>query len=259
MAKNKNNKVIASSKKADKTSKALSKKMKQGDKKAKEDHMKQIPFRLREIMRSKEQMKLGPRKKKKLKQASLIKSRQEGDGDIPVPHFKRRKEESEKAYLKRMDAATRHVLFLSQNQVERKPELDPDQQERPADKGKSEKKKQYAKERVLKMQQKKLDKQETKLEKEMFVEDVPFGEVSMAPPSLTVKPRKAQDKSQNSSKDLLLNSLLGHKVASHPAKPSMARQRIMEEERQRVVEAYRHMKKQKQQLQDKKNLTLNTH
>uniref|UniRef100_A0A3B3ZVE8 Uncharacterized protein n=1 Tax=Periophthalmus magnuspinnatus TaxID=409849 RepID=A0A3B3ZVE8_9GOBI len=236
MAKNKNNKVIASSKKADKTSK---------------DHMKQIPFRLREIMRSKEQMKLGPRKKKKLKQG-----KQEGDGDIPVPHFKRRKEESEKAYLKRMDAATRHVLFLSQNQVERKPELDPDQQERPADKGKSEKKK-YAKERVLKMQQKKLDKQETKLEKEMF--DVPFGEVSMAPPSLTVKPRKAQDKSQNSSKDLLLNSLLGHKVASHPAKPSMARQRIMEEERQRVVEAYRHMKKQKQQLQDKKNLTLNTH
>ncbi|KAJ0058076.1 hypothetical protein NL108_007343, partial [Boleophthalmus pectinirostris] len=175
--------------------------MKQATKKAKEDHMEQIPFRLREIMRSKEQMKTGARKRKKLKQGRLLldgslKNTQEGEGDIPVPHFKRRKGESEKAYLRRMEAAARHVLFLSQNQVERKPELDPDQQERRADKGKSEKKKQYAKERVLKMQQKKLDKQETKLEKEMFVEDVPFGEVSMAPPSLSVKPRKAQDKSQ---------------------------------------------------------------
>lgn len=33
------------------------------------------------------------------------------------------------------------------------------------------------------------------------------------------------------------------------AKPSMARQRIMEEERQRAVEAYRHLKKQQQQQQ----------
>lgn len=54
---------------------------------------------------------------------------------------------------------------------------------------------------------------------------------------------------QKSSKDLLLNSLLGHTVAS-TTKPSMARQRIMEEERVRAVEAYRHLKKQKQQ-QDK--------
>lgn len=51
---------------------------------------------------------------------------------------------------------------------------------------------------------------------------------------------------QNASKKLLLNSLLGHTVSS-TAKPSMARQRIMEEERVRAVEAYRHLKKQKQQ------------
>ncbi|KAK7939775.1 hypothetical protein WMY93_003101 [Mugilogobius chulae] len=219
MGKKNNNKVNASRTETGKTSKQLSKKMKQCGKKVTEDHMKQIPFKLREIMRSKEQMKMGARKKKKLKQAARLKSTQEEDGDIPVPHFKRRKEESEKAYLGRMEAATRHVLFLSQNQVDRKPELEPDQQERPADKGKSEKKKQYAKERVMKMQQKKMDKQETMLEKEMFVEDVPFGEVSMAPPSLTVKPRKAQDKTQMSSKDLLLNSLLGQKVASNPLSP----------------------------------------
>lgn len=62
-------------------------------------------------------------------------------GDIPVPHFRRRKEESEKAYLRRMDNETKHVFFLTKNQVDRKPELDADKQERPADKGKSEKKK----------------------------------------------------------------------------------------------------------------------
>ncbi|XP_072298291.1 coiled-coil domain-containing protein 137 isoform X2 [Eucyclogobius newberryi] len=252
MGKNTNNKALPPGKETPKTSKQLGKKMKQGVKKTTEDHMNQIPFRLKEIMKSKERMKMGRGQKKRSKTALSLKNTPVASGDIPVPHFKRRKQESEKAYLRRMEAAARHVLFLSQNQVVRKPELEPDQQEKPADQGKSEKKKLYAKGRVLKMQEKKLDKQAIMLEKEMLVEDVPFGEVSMAPPSLTFKPRKAQDKSQ-SSKDLLLNSLLGHTVASNPAKPSMARRRIMEEERQRAVEAYRFMKKQKQQqLQDKR-------
>lgn len=56
------------------------------------------------------------------------------DGDIPVPHFKRRKHESEKAYLQRMETEAKHVLFLTENQEERKPEL-------AADHGKSENKK----------------------------------------------------------------------------------------------------------------------
>ncbi|CAM9130209.1 unnamed protein product, partial [Lampetra planeri] len=165
--------------------------------------------------------------------------------DIPVPHFRRGKRESVKKYFQRMENAAKHVLFLTNNQVERKPELEADQQERPADKGKSEKKKEYDKGRLQKFQQKKLDRQEAKMEKQMFVDDVPFGEVTMAPPSLTSKPKKAPNKSQNTSKELLLNSLLGHTVAS-TTKPSMAKQRIMEEERQRAVEAYRLMKKQKQ-------------
>lgn len=254
MGKNKNNNVIMPTKETDKNSKQLSKKTKQGVRKAKVDHIQEIPFRLREIMKSKEQMKMGPRKKKKLKQAALLKSTQKDDGDIPVPHFKRRMKESEKAYLGRMANETKHVLFLTKNQVDRKPELDPEQQEKPADTGKSEKKRKYAKDRLLKLQQKKLDRQEAKIEKEMLIDDVPFGEVTMAPPSLTAKPKKAQDKPQKSSKDLLLNSLLGLKVVSKPAKPSMARQRIVEEERERVVQAYRHLKKQKQQQQDKRNL-----
>lgn len=102
----------------------------------------------------------------------------------------------------------------------------------------------------------------------------------MAPPSLSTKPKKAQVKSQvtcyaavtrhvgflnarvggllyvfpatsvnqKESKKLLLNSLLGHTMAS-TSKPSMARQRLIEEERERAVQAYRHLKKQKQQQQ----------
>lgn len=60
-------------------------------------------------------------------------------GDIPVPLFKRRKRESVKAYVQRMENESRHVLFLSKNQVDRRPELDLDN-EGPA-KGKTERKK----------------------------------------------------------------------------------------------------------------------
>ncbi|XP_072225324.1 coiled-coil domain-containing protein 137 isoform X2 [Leuresthes tenuis] len=204
-----------------------------------EDHIQHIPFRLREIMKSKNRIKKGSAAKK------LKKAEDTPDGDIPVPHFKRGKQESEKAYLRRMEIETNHVLFLTKNQVDRKPELNADKQERSADQGKSDKKKEYAKMRLNRLQLKKLNRQEAKLEKEMFVDHVPFGEVTLAPPSLSSKPKKAQLKPQ-ASKELLLNSLLGHTVAS-TAKPSMARQRLMEEERQRAVEAYRQLKKQKQQ------------
>lgn len=253
MGKNKNNNISQPGNQAEKAGKHLSdKKLSRHGKpkKASEDHLKHIPFKLREIMKNKEDMKVGSRKKKKkkLKEAIISKRNQEATdpGDIPVPQFKRRKNETEKAYLRRMDIETKHVHFLSKNQIDRKPELEVNQEESPAHKNKSEKKKEHDKDRLLRIQQKKLDRQEATVEKEMFVDDVPFGEVAMAPPCLSAKPKKAQVKSQKSSKDLLLNSLLGHTSASAD-KPSMARQRIMEEERLRAVEAYRHLKKQKQQ------------
>lgn len=62
------------------------------------------------------------------------------DGDIPVPHFKRRKRESEKAYMRRMENETKRVLFLTKNQVDRKPEQDTDEVKL-GSKSKSEKKK----------------------------------------------------------------------------------------------------------------------
>lgn len=45
-------------------------------------------------------------------------------GDIPIPHFRRGRQESEKAYIHRMTQETEHVLFLTNNQVERQPEVE---------------------------------------------------------------------------------------------------------------------------------------
>ncbi|XP_037544332.1 coiled-coil domain-containing protein 137 [Nematolebias whitei] len=246
MGKNRKNQVNRPDNQVDKVGRNQSKKKQKRDGKPKkpEDHLQHIPFRLREMMKSKEKMKAGA---KTLRTATSPHHTQYGapDGDIPVPHFRRGKHESVGSYVSRMETETKHVLFLTKNQVDRKPELDADEQEKLAGKEKSEKKKEYAKTRLNKLQQKKLDKQETRMEREMFVDNVPFGEVAMAPPSLSAKPKKAQVKNPKAPKQLLLNSLLGHTAAS-TAKPSMARQRLVEEERRRVVEAYRQLKKQKQ-------------
>lgn len=43
-------------------------------------------------------------------------------GDIPVPHFRKRKGESKQAYIHRMTQESEHVLFLTNNQIDRKPE-----------------------------------------------------------------------------------------------------------------------------------------
>ncbi|XP_051905752.1 coiled-coil domain-containing protein 137 [Hippocampus zosterae] len=217
----------------------------------KDDHLEHIPFRLQEIIKSKERMEQsGSLKEIKLRNAIHFHRQPEKSNvsDIAVPHFKRGQRESESQYKRRMEMESKQVLFLTNNQVERKPELDEDKQENPPDQRKTEKKKEYNKQKSQKKQQKKLERREDQLEKEMFQDDIPFGEVSMEPPSLTSKPKKAPIKPQ-ATKELLLNSLLGHAPAP-TTKPSMARQRIMEEERQRAVLAYRQLKKQRQQQQE---------
>ncbi|XP_023656896.1 coiled-coil domain-containing protein 137 [Paramormyrops kingsleyae] len=213
-------------------------------------HLEHIPFRLREIMKSKEMMKLGVAKRKAMLRAMAPKpdTGVPQATDIPVPNFQRGKKESKMAYMQRIREETQHVQFLTLNQVERQPELEPDRQEKPADTRKAEKKKEFDKVRLERLQKKKMAKREEREEKEKFTEKVQFGEVAMAPPSLTAKPRKAPAKSQGAPKELLLSSLLGHSSVSGN-KPSMARQRMMEEERERVVNAYRHLKAMKQRDQ----------
>uniref|UniRef100_A0A8C9TN32 Coiled-coil domain containing 137 n=1 Tax=Scleropages formosus TaxID=113540 RepID=A0A8C9TN32_SCLFO len=215
-----------------------------------EQHLEHIPFRLREIMKSKERIAMGASKLKKMRKATAPKP-VEGAAeatDIPVPCFRRGQRESERAYLHRMEQETQHVLFLTKNQVQRQPEVELQEQEQPAGRRKAEKKKEFDKIKVQKIEKKKMAKREKIEEKEKFTDRVSFGEVVMAPPSLTAKPKRAPTKSGGITKGLLLNSLLGHTSLS-TSKPSMARQKMMEEERIRVVEAYRNLKKVKQEWQ----------
>ncbi|XP_043090784.1 coiled-coil domain-containing protein 137 [Puntigrus tetrazona] len=204
------------------------KKLKKNDDPASDDHLQQIPRRLREIMES---MKEGPQKRKRAFKPKV------DSGDIPIPHFGRGRRETEKHYVQRMNNESMHVLFLTNNQVDRQPEVE---LKKETEQNKSVKKNRLHKGKLL-QQKKKLNQQEDRVEEEMFKDEVPFGEVAMAPPSLSVKPRKAIDKPQGATKGLLLNSLLGHSPVS-VGKPSMARKRIMEEERERVVQLYRQMK-----------------
>ncbi|KAJ7990054.1 hypothetical protein DPEC_G00310870 [Dallia pectoralis] len=260
MGKNKQKKPVETLKKVTKAGRHQSKMSKRDGKPTQDEHIEQIPFRLREIMKSKERMKMGPNKAKKMRKADAIaltpkpKPGEAPVGDIPVPRFRRQKKETEKAYIKRMASEVDHVFFLTKNQLERQPEkdlTDLKDQEKAISTGKckSNKKKEYDKSRLDRLHQKKLNQWEEKAEKDMFIDEVPFGEVAMAPPTLSIKPRKAPIKPQGECKGLLLNSLLGQTQASR-ARPSMARQKMMEEERQRVVQAYRNLKKQKIQQQN---------
>ncbi|XP_046894187.1 coiled-coil domain-containing protein 137 [Hypomesus transpacificus] len=257
MGKRKQTESSETLKRGGKTGQHVSKKPKRDERPKQDEHLQQIPFRLREIMKSKERMKKGKRPKpkptEKIKKVITPKPKMKAETqveDIPVPHFRRRKKESEKSYVQRMNSETQHVLFLTKNQVERQPELVEDQEE-PEENQKSEKKKEYNKSRLQRLHKKKLDRQEDKLENDKLIDKVRFGEVAMAPPTLSVKPKKAALKGQGINKALLLNSLLGQATSS-TVKPSMARQRIVEEERLRVVEAYRYLKKQKLKQQESK-------
>ncbi|KAK2829211.1 hypothetical protein Q7C36_017201 [Tachysurus vachellii] len=211
-----------------------------------DEHLEHIPFQLRRIMKSKEKMNMGSSKLKIIR-ACKPKAQTEicEQDQIKIPHFRRGKKESERAYLRRMSQETQHVLFLTKNQPERHPERI--LEEKATTSNKNLKKKKYNKRKLL--HEKKVKLQED-IEKNIFADKVQFGEVAMEPPSLTVKPKKAPVKPQRVSNSLLLSSILGHTDVS-TAKPSMARQKIIEEEHERVVHAYRQLKRKKSEKQQK--------
>ncbi|KAM4692425.1 coiled-coil domain-containing protein 137 [Rhinophrynus dorsalis] len=212
----------------------------------------EIPFKLREIMKSKMEMNK-PKKKRKRKPESQRGQNSELQTDIPVPKFKRGRKESVGAYLDRMNREAKHVIFLSKNQPDREPELEmeepkaSDQKEKSQNK-KSQNKKDFDRRRLDKILRKKEMIKETRLEKDIFQDTVKFGEVAMEPPSLTAKPRKSGTQTKPGEKQLLLKKLFNKE--SGPSKPpamSLARKRLIEEERERVIQAYRELKKQKLQ------------
>ncbi|NWU19305.1 CC137 protein, partial [Dyaphorophyia castanea] len=221
--------------------------------KEKKDNMKpkhpdeqEIPFRLRELMRSREAMKRpDPRKRQAAEKKQQQKSKgPKASGDIPVPKFRRGKGESERSYICRMEQEVQRVLFLTENQLQREPEKEATAPE------KSKRKKEFQKKKLEKARKKKEEKKEAMLEKSLFQDKVPFGEVVTQPPTITSRPRGQGPAKQAGRKQLLLTPRLGRSQASlmSPVSPvmSMARRRILEEERARVIQAYRDIQRRKQ-------------
>ncbi|XP_075025493.1 coiled-coil domain-containing protein 137 [Calonectris borealis] len=225
-----------------------------GRKEKKVDNMKpkhpdeqEIPFRLRELIRSREAMKCpDPGKRRAAEKKQQPKSKgPKAQGDIPVPKFRRGKGESERSYICRMEQEVQRVLFLTKNQLQREPEATAPE--------KSKRKKEFQKKKLEKVRKKKEEKKEAMLEKSLFQDTVAFGEVVTQPPTITSRPRGRAPTEQAGRKRLLLTSRLGQSQASpvSPAAPvSMARRRIVEEERARVIQAYRDIQRRKQQQRE---------
>ncbi|XP_051491199.1 coiled-coil domain-containing protein 137, partial [Apus apus] len=209
----------------------------------------EIPFRLRELIKSREAMKRpGPGKRRVAEKKQQPKSKgPKAQGDIPVPKFRRGKGESERSYIYRMEQEVQRVLFLSKNQQQREPEKQGMAPE------KSKRKKEFQNKKLEKARKKKEEKKEAMLEKSLLQDTVAFGEVVTQPPTITSRPRGRGPAEQAGRKRLLLTSRLGQSQVSlvSPAAPvSMARRRIVEEERARVIQAYRDIQRRKQQQQE---------
>ncbi|XP_059684384.1 coiled-coil domain-containing protein 137 [Gavia stellata] len=209
----------------------------------------EIPFRLQELIRSREAMKrpdTGKRQAAEKKQQPKSNGR-EAQGDIPVPKFRRGKGESERSYICRMEQEVQRVLFLTKNQLQREPEKEAMAPE------KSKRKKEFQNKKLEKARKKKEEKKEAMLEKSLFQDMVAFGEVVTQPPTITSRPRGRGPAEQAGRKRLLLTSRLGQSQASpvsSAAPVSMARRRIVEEERARVIQAYRDIRRRKQQQRE---------
>ncbi|NXB10331.1 CC137 protein, partial [Cnemophilus loriae] len=223
-----------------------SRKEKKDNMKPKHPDEQEIPFRLRELMRSREAMKRpdpGKRQVAETKQQQKSKG-PKALGDVPVPRFRRGKGESERSYICRMEQEVQRVLFLAENQLRREPEKEATAAE------KSRRKKEFHKRKLEKVRKKKEEKKEAMLEKSLFQDTVPFGEVVTQPPTITSRPRGQGPAEQAGRKQLLLTPRLGRSQASlaSPVSPvmSMARRRILEEERARVIQAYRDIQRRKQ-------------
>ncbi|NXI60540.1 CC137 protein, partial [Chloroceryle aenea] len=199
----------------------------------------EIPFRLRELMRSREAMKRPNAGKKRAaeKKQQPQSEAPKAQGEIPVPRFRRGKGESERSYICRMEQEVQRVLFLTENQLQREPEKEETAPE------KSKRKKEFQNKKLEKARKRKEEKKEAMLEKKRFQADtVAFGEVVTQPPTIPSQPRGRGPAEQAGRKQLLLTPRLGQSQASlvSPAVPvSLARQRIVAEERARVIQAYR--------------------
>lgn len=173
---------------------------------------------------------------------SLEKEARGTEPDIPVPRFKRRKGESDRAFVQRMEQEAQHVLFLSRNQASSQPEAPA------APREKSEGKRASQKRRLDRSRQRQAEKAAERLEQELFQDPVKFGDVVLQPPELTARPRASASLNQPGRKSLLLRMCLNPGAGdTRSPSTSPAQQRIMGAERERAVLAYRALKQRRQQ------------
>lgn len=104
----------------------------------------------------------------------------------------------------------------------------------------------FRRRRLDKARQRKEEKAADRLEQELLRDTVKFGEVALQPPKLTAKPKTSVSRGRPDKKSLMLGMLLSPGSVSQPPATSLARQRIVAEERERVVQAYRALKKLQQ-------------
>ncbi|KFV65315.1 Coiled-coil domain-containing protein 137, partial [Dryobates pubescens] len=104
--------------------------------------------------------------------------------------------------------------------------------------------------KLEKARKKKEEKKEAMLEKRRFQDTVAFGEVVTQPPTITSRPRGQGPVKKAGQRQLLLRSCLGQSQSSPAALVSMARRRIVEEERVRVIQAYRDIQRRKRQQRE---------
>lgn len=105
----------------------------------------------------------------------------------------------------------------------------------------------FQKRRLEKVRRRREEAAAERLEQELLRDTVEFGEVALQPPELTAKPRTSGSGGQPGKKPLMLKMLLSSGGVSQPPATSLARRRIVQEERERAVQAYRALKKLQQQ------------
>nr|XP_039267391.1 coiled-coil domain-containing protein 137-like [Styela clava] len=210
--------------------------------------MKQrIPRTFTEMMEMKELYKGSDRQiKKKLKERAMKVANQE---EIKrKENAERKRGESKYRHMQRLASAVEMSMEKAKQEIQEFPEKEIDKKEKPPPP-----KKIKTKERLTKLKEKKnqawLSKLEEKTEKDRWIDHVEFGEVVMRPPTITSKPRKAGEVKKPGQRDLLfLKKGFG---TSKKSNLSLARTKALNDERERVIQAYRDIKRTKMNAESK--------
>ncbi|XP_069786081.1 coiled-coil domain-containing protein 137 isoform X3 [Narcine bancroftii] len=128
----------------------------------------EIPFKLREIMRSKDEIKKPKRNRKTGPKRKFVSGASGPHGQIQALKFKRKKQESVQNYIQRIEQETNYVMFLSKHQLPRCPEMEDKKKEKESCMKSTPEKKKESDKRLRRLAHKKIERKKMQLEKERF-------------------------------------------------------------------------------------------